>query len=415
MDTDNLGAFLCDRHWLSLRGYPAEEPRRELAQVPSPELYILDPYQVTTGVTGMKIYFCDSCNESIPLPDIKANRITIDAGKIYCPACAPKPPSKLFSVNIPTMLIAVLLSTVMGAVMMELFGDLLLGRERPDSVAQRLQNIEGSLVSHREKSDKFAKKTERSLNVAEDGHGVLKRLTDRVSGLAVRIESHTKEMSGLRESLRADQETLKAELTEEVARQSAAENQLPLLAEAQSDLEQQLGAVIARLDAVDGRLERTQKSVQALSRGGGLVARSSDGSGGAASSGGGDTAEKKKIDAALALLKHPDGPRRFTAVFELAQMKGRRVEEGLVGALKDEKSFVRQAAAERLGEVKARWTAEPLIQKLKDSDPFVREAVVSALESILGRSIGLVASADAATRIAKCRELEEWWKTNKDK
>jgi HEAT repeat protein len=83
--------------------------------------------------------------------------------------------------------------------------------------------------------------------------------------------------------------------------------------------------------------------------------------------------------------------------------------------LKDEKSFVRQAAAERLGEVKARWTAEPLIQKLKDSDPFVREAVVSALESILGRSIGLVASADAATRIAKCRELEEWWKTNKDK
>ncbi len=365
----------------------------------------------------MKIYFCDSCNESIPLPDIKANRITIDAGKIYCPECAPKPQAKLISVNVPTMLIAVLLSTVLGAVLMELFGDVLLGRERPDSVAQRLQKVEGAVDSQREKAEKFVKKTERSLNVSEDGHGVLKRLTDRVNGLAVRIEAQNKEISGLRESLRADQETLKAELMEEVARQSAAENQLPLLAESQKDLSQQLGAALARLDSMDARIERTQKSVQALSRGDaiGLGGRATGAGSGGTGASGEDSATKKKIDAALVLLKHPEGPRRFTAVFELAQLKGRRVEEGLVGALSDEKSFVRQAAAERLGEVKARWTTEPLIQKLKDSDPFVREAVVSALESILGRSIGLVASADAATRIAKCRELEEWWAANKDK
>ena len=51
------------------------------------------------------------------------------------------------------------------------------------------------------------------------------------------------------------------------------------------------------------------------------------------------------------------------------------MEKGLVSALSDEKSFVRQAAAERLGEHKVRWTIQPLIQLLKDPDPFVREAV----------------------------------------
>ncbi len=161
-------------------------------------------------------------------------------------------------------------------------------------------------------------------------------------------------------------------------------------------------------------------SLEALSRGG--VGRAAVSSGPASGTGAGpssgeaaDSPANKKIDAALALLKHPEGPRRFTAVFELAQHKGRRVEEGLVSALSDGKSFVRQAAAERLGDQKARWTAEPLIQKLKDTDPFVREAVVSALEAILGRSIGLEPSADAATRLAKCRELEKWWEENKGK
>ena len=41
---------------------------------------------------ALKIYFCDGCNESIPLKDINENRITIDAGKIFCAQCAPKKP-----------------------------------------------------------------------------------------------------------------------------------------------------------------------------------------------------------------------------------------------------------------------------------------------------------------------------------
>ena len=37
----------------------------------------------------MKIYFCDECNESIPLQDIKDNNAVTLKGKIYCQNCNP--------------------------------------------------------------------------------------------------------------------------------------------------------------------------------------------------------------------------------------------------------------------------------------------------------------------------------------
>lgn len=37
----------------------------------------------------MKIYFCDTCNESIPLQDIKDNKAATLKGKIYCKNCNP--------------------------------------------------------------------------------------------------------------------------------------------------------------------------------------------------------------------------------------------------------------------------------------------------------------------------------------
>ncbi|MFH2000148.1 MAG: hypothetical protein ABIK28_10725, partial [Planctomycetota bacterium] len=37
----------------------------------------------------MKIYFCDECNESIPLQDIKDNNAVTLKGKIFCRKCNP--------------------------------------------------------------------------------------------------------------------------------------------------------------------------------------------------------------------------------------------------------------------------------------------------------------------------------------
>ena len=37
----------------------------------------------------MKIYFCDICNESIPLQDLKDNLATTIKGKLFCQACNP--------------------------------------------------------------------------------------------------------------------------------------------------------------------------------------------------------------------------------------------------------------------------------------------------------------------------------------
>src|SRR5262245_45784567 len=37
----------------------------------------------------MKIYFCDGCNESIPLADIQAGQVTTIKGKLFCRNCIP--------------------------------------------------------------------------------------------------------------------------------------------------------------------------------------------------------------------------------------------------------------------------------------------------------------------------------------
>jgi hypothetical protein len=37
----------------------------------------------------MKIYFCDGCNESIPLTDIQAGQVTTVKGKLFCRNCIP--------------------------------------------------------------------------------------------------------------------------------------------------------------------------------------------------------------------------------------------------------------------------------------------------------------------------------------
>ena len=41
----------------------------------------------------MKIYFCDGCNESIPLTDIQAGQVTTVKGKLFCRNCIPPSPA----------------------------------------------------------------------------------------------------------------------------------------------------------------------------------------------------------------------------------------------------------------------------------------------------------------------------------
>ncbi|HEX5009303.1 MAG TPA: hypothetical protein VFY71_02790, partial [Planctomycetota bacterium] len=41
------------------------------------------------GRHAMKIYFCDGCNESIPLTDIQAGQVTTVKGKLFCRNCIP--------------------------------------------------------------------------------------------------------------------------------------------------------------------------------------------------------------------------------------------------------------------------------------------------------------------------------------
>ena len=70
----------------------------------------------------MKIYFCDSCNESIPLEDIKSNQAATLNGKIYCRNCNPikdvpqgaSRPSSPMALVCLLILVAILLGVLIG-------------------------------------------------------------------------------------------------------------------------------------------------------------------------------------------------------------------------------------------------------------------------------------------------------------
>ena len=100
------------------------------------------------------------------------------------------------------------------------------------------------------------------------------------------------------------------------------------------------------------------------------------------------------------------------AVFELAEVPCRPVEEALLTALEDRVDYVQTAAIGTLAEMDAKWTIPNLIGKLKDKNEFIREAAILALEKLVGRPLGIDAESSNSKVLAKVRELEKWWKDN---
>lgn len=108
-------------------------------------------------------------------------------------------------------------------------------------------------------------------------------------------------------------------------------------------------------------------------------------------------------------LEHASSAIRLEAVYALGDTKDLRVVPHLLPRLKDEDLFVRLATARILEALDAEEGIPGLIDALEDRETAVREAAVLALRSITGQNFRFEASASEADRSVRVRAWRAWY------
>ncbi len=362
----------------------------------------------------MKIYFCDKCNQSIPLKDIESNRISIDSGRIYCEKCAPRPAGhrRTFS-GWSTLLLMLLVGAGVGAGVMAVWGDEIMGNQGPGSTKDRVAKLEKAVDDLRAQTDSRLRNVEMNIEEMPAADGTVGRLARVIGGVrsnAEAIQDLRRRLDGLADDLRtqlANQEKSRDAFAK------AIEDRVDLLEQRLDDqrVAEDLDDFRARIEELEQMREALESRIRALERVETVgVPKSPESNDGAATL---DPETEARLQKILSQLESADPATRFNAVVDLASIPGRRSEEALAKALDDKADYVRIAALQNLADLNARWAIPRIIPKLKDENIFVRETAISSLESLTGQPLKLDAS-DPSSRIqAKIRELESWWKNNK--
>ncbi|HGY90196.1 MAG TPA: hypothetical protein ENK43_03380 [Planctomycetes bacterium] len=362
----------------------------------------------------MKIYFCDKCNQSIPLKDIESNRISIDSGRIYCEKCAPRPTGhrRTFS-GWSTLLLMLLLGAGVGAGVMAVWGDEIMGNQGPGSTKDRLGKLERAIGELRVETETRLRTVETNMEETPAADGSVGRLARVIGGVranAEALQDLRRRLDGLADDLRtqlANQEKARAAFAKSI------EERIDLLEQRLDDqrVAEDLDDFRARIEDLEQVRDALESRLRALERSGTVgvpVAKEAD-SGSTVL----DPETESRFQKILSQLESADPATRFNAVVDLASIPGRRSEEALAKALDDKADYVRIAALQNLADLSAKWAIPRIIPKLKDENIFVRETAISSLETLTGQPLKLDASDPSSKIQAKIREMESWWKNNK--
>ena len=154
----------------------------------------------------MKIYFCDSCHESLSLDEMKSDRTLIDAGRILCARCASSTGLAARRRRSWRLLCALALTFAAGAL-----GGAIWGNSEPGAAAElegvqrRLEALEKRLVEPGAGSSKAAKREARSQREMQAGLAALERRLDAISAAFVSCRTEIERSNRERASREADE------------------------------------------------------------------------------------------------------------------------------------------------------------------------------------------------------------------
>jgi hypothetical protein len=349
----------------------------------------------------MKIYFCDGCNESVPLVDVQSGRITTIKGKLFCSNCIPPgavgpnasplaaPPSRSSSPALLMILVLLLLGWTAWrdwSLMM------------PDSPPMT--------------------------EVSEDERDPLSDLelrAERVDQKVMQLMADSEQSSRALTSLRGDLEGLRAADAESSRSSDRLADDIDRLARTQAEMSQVIEKVqhnSGRADALSSRLDAISDSVAAHQA---LLSMNADASsGGVVSSGqmGGpnapdaavvDPARLADIEEIRRMLRDPEPDLRFEAVDRVESGHYEELGPDLVTMLDDEDMFVRLHAMHALETLAYEDSVPALFDVLEDEHAAIRKTAAETLVRLTGFDPGFDPKGSKSERAKAVSKWRDWY------
>jgi hypothetical protein len=354
------------------------------------------------------VIFCDICNESVPLDDLREGRAQRVKQRVVCAACqsamggetAPATrggpvPAPHRSVVRPRRTVAGEWVAVASMLTMGVGGWYVLeevDRQRESgeqASAEQVADLRGSLA------------------------GVESRLFDEVVRLnreaSERPNSVLTELANLRGLLEAEREFARAERERIAGQLGDVVHELRDLGQAHSAGDQTERAILA----LENGLAQAQEDIDLLARS--LLEGLEFGPARAPAELRGEVAEDQPEWLAwLGGLASADSGERWDTIEQLGQTGDPQCAEHLVPLLDDNDLFVRLAAARVLGDLGNTSAVPALIDALEDGEPSVRETAVLSLRRLTKREFDFDPNAREADRERRIRDWRKWWERSSE-
>ncbi len=341
----------------------------------------------------MKIYFCDVCNESIPLTDLQAGRAVTAKGKMFCPACLPPPSPPIVAAppapasSAPTVLAAISLVVAVGAmafafVLSQRLHDVPRYDSELGELTASVSEVSGRLSELRGGQDRLAGEMSK---VREDQMSFRQSVADQGHS----IETNQKAIEELRtllQNLRSNRELIQRL---EIGR-GELEHSLETVRESVAALERRIDNFTLG-DMMAGEVEEPEEDPE-------------------------DVELSSDVRRLVADLDDVDASIRWAAVDQLASRREVSLVPYLVPLLQDSDPFVQFRVISALRELNARGAVGRLIELLRDGDAIVREEALEALVSLTGHAARFdVTNGSPSEREKGIRSWETWYESNRDR
>jgi hypothetical protein len=389
----------------------------------------------------VEIRFCDLCNESVPLSDLRSGRARQVAERVICAACEVAMGGHGGAGDVERGALALAFQPqaareTPGFASTVVEGGLapvaLAGSGEGHSTARRSDQRRDGGGAGAEWAAGFAilvagglgflgihrlEKSEKQLGAAlAEQAGMLTEFTGRLaaadSQLADALSQDQQGQAAQGEELRSMELRWRADLAGVAGQLTGLAGELTglraALHEAQPG-EARLLALERSVGATQRDLQELTGAVLALSERLALAPASSTVQGAGPSAAAGQEQAVPAYERELIHLTSPSPEKRWAAVDALSRLKEPAAAPHLLPALKDSDIFVRLAAARVLGELGNLVAVPALIEALEDPEPSVAEASVAALRTLTGRNFKFDPSESQTERKKRAQAWREWW------
>jgi hypothetical protein len=346
----------------------------------------------------MKIYFCDACNESIPLQDIKDNMAATLKGKIYCRNCNPLKDVVEQRAPAPAPAFNTLLMVVIIVLLVVVIGLMVFYKGAPDVEYASTGDLQDA-----------SRGLERNVNaqidlMRQELTSIDENLKQQVLNLS-KMESELMVIRGDVQGLKSENENMsknfqsvtnvRERLDTFILKQDEFST---ALAENNADLERYRG----QLKELDKRLEKMSMSLKT----GSLFSsgKTSDWQPAAT----GESAEVKGI---REKLESKDAGTRFEAVYQVLDERIKAALPFVLPLIEDPDQFVQVGAIQTVGEFLYQEALPVLVKVLRDPDATVRDESLRQLIRMTGKNdLNFDVRGSDSEREKAIRKWEKWLK-----